>query len=377
MINPKKKKKVKMKSIDYILFYTILVLLAIGIIMVYSASSYYSMNETGSSTSYLKKQLLATVLELIAMAVTMSIDYHKLKKIVWIAYIVTAPLLLLVKAFPAVKGAQRWIMLGPLSFQPSELAKYVLVILLAVILAGKGEQIKEFKKGVLVPLGFAFFYALLVIIQKNLSITVVIVAVAFVMLFCAGAKIKHLFGYVFPVLLAGVAALAVLEPYRMKRLMNFTDPFQSAADEGYQLVQSFYALGAGGFSGLGLGQSRQKTMYMPEPHNDFIFSIIGEELGFIGCFVIILLFLLLIWRGIKTAFDAKDMLGKLMATGITSVIAFQAIINIAVVTGSMPVTGVPLPFISYGGTSLLITLSAMGILLNISRQKNVEEQTII
>ena len=268
-------------------------------------------------------------------------------------------------------------MLGPLSFQPSELAKYVLVILLAVILAGKGEQIKEFNKGVLVPLGFAFFYALLVIFQKNLSITVVIVAVAFVMLFCAGAKIKHLFGYVFPVLLAGVAALAVLEPYRMKRLMNFTDPFQSAADEGYQLVQSFYALGAGGFSGLGLGQSRQKTMYMPEPHYDFIFSIIGDDLGFIGCFVIILLFLLLIWRGIKTAFDAKDMLGKLMATGITSVIAFQAIINIAVVTGSMPVTGVPLPFISYGGTSLLITLSAMGILLNISRQKNVEEQTII
>ena len=170
MINPKKKKKVKMKSIDYILFYTILVLLAIGIIMVYSASSYYSMNETGSITSYLKEQLLATVLGLIAMAVTMSIDYHKLKKIVWIAYIVTALLLLLVKAFPAVKGAQRWIMLGPLSFQPSELAKYVLVILLAVILAGKGEQIKEFKKGVLVPLGFAFFYALLVIIQKNLTI---------------------------------------------------------------------------------------------------------------------------------------------------------------------------------------------------------------
>ena len=151
--------------------------------------------------------------------------------------------------------------------------------------------------------------------------------------------------------------------------MNFIDPWKDAAGAGYQLIQSFYALGAGGLTGLGLGQSRQKTLYMPEPHNDFIFAIIGEELGYIGCLVIIALFLVFIWRGINVAINAKDMYGTLLAIGITSVIGVQTIVNIAVVTGSMPVTGVPLPFISYGGTSLLITMSAVGVLLNISRQK--------
>ena len=156
--------------------------------------------------------------------------------------------------------------------------------------------------------------------------------------------------------------------YRRERMLNFIDPWKDAADAGYQLIQSFLALGSGGLTGLGLGQSRQKTLYMPEPHNDFIFSIIGEEVGLIGCLVIISLFLIFIWRGVRVAMNAKDTYGKLLAMGITSIIAVQAIINIAVVTGSMPVTGVPMPFISYGGTSLVINLTAMGILLNISRQ---------
>lgn len=162
--------------------------------------------------------------------------------------------------------------------------------------------------------------------------------------------------------------------YRRERMLNFIDPWKDAADAGYQLIQSFLALGSGGLTGLGLGQSRQKTLYMPEPHNDFIFSIIGEEVGLIGCLVIISLFLIFIWRGVRVAMNAKDTYGKLLAMGITSIIAVQAIINIAVVTGSMPVTGVPMPFISYGGTSLVINLTAMGILLNISRQ--VEKKVI-
>ena len=179
---------------------------------------------------------------------------------------------------------------------------------------------------------------------------------------------KHLFGIIMPAMLSLAIFFIFSSDYRRERMLNFIDPWKDAADAGYQLIQSFLALGSGGLTGLGLGQSRQKTLYMPEPHNDFIFSIIGEEVGLIGCLVIISLFLIFIWRGVRVAMNAKDTYGKLLAMGITSIIAVQAIINIAVVTGSMPVTGVPMPFISYGGTSLVINLTAMGILLNISRQ---------
>ena len=201
-----------------------------------------------------------------------------------------------------------------------------------------------------------------------MSIAAIIMIVTFIMLFVAGGKIKHLFGIILPALFTLAIFFIFSSDYRRERMLNFIDPWKDAADAGYQLIQSFLALGSGGLTGLGLGQSRQKTLYMPEPHNDFIFSIIGEEVGLIGCLFIIGLFLIFIWRGVKVAMNARDTYGKLLAMGITSIIAVQAIINIAVVTGSMPVTGVPMPFISYGGTSLVINLTAMGILLNISRQ---------
>ena len=192
--------------------------------------------------------------------------------------------------------------------------------------------------------------------------------VTFIMLFSAGGRIKYLFGYVAPTMVAAALFFTFSSDYRRARMLNFINPWQDPAGDGYQLIQSFYALGAGGLTGLGLGQSRQKTLYMPEPHNDFIFSIIGEELGLIGCVLIIALFVFFVWRGIMVAMKAKDVYGSLLAVGITSVIAVQSLINIAVVTGSMPVTGVPLPFISYGGSALVINMAAMGILLNISRQ---------
>ena len=265
--------------------------------------------------------------------------------------IVTIPLLLAVYFFPATNGAQRWIKIGSLTFQPSELAKYVVVLYLAKRLSERGDKIKDFWKEIVPDIAVAGFYAGLVLAQKNLSIASLIMIVSFIMLFSAAL------------------AFALIPTYRRKRMLNFINPWKDASGNGYQLVQSFYALGAGGLLGLGLGQSRQKTLYMPEPHNDFIFSIIGEELGLVGCLAILCVFGVLIWRGIKVALNARDTYGMLLALGITSVIAVQTIINIAVVTGSMPVTGVPLPFISYGGTSLLITMSAMGVLLNISRQK--------
>ncbi|MGL4108174.1 stage V sporulation protein E [Clostridium sp. LP20] len=374
-----KKRRRKMGSIDYGVFYAVIVLLAIGIVMVYSASSYYAMFHDGNdSTAYLKKQLAASVLGMIAMFFFMSFDYHKIKKYTVPLMVVTIPLLLVVRLFTPINGAQRWIPLGPFgTFQPSELAKYVIVFFLAMSISAKGDGIKNFRTGIVPYIGVSGFYAGLVLMQKNLSIAALIMIVTFIVLFSAGGRLKHLFLYVAPVLVSAALVFALGEDYRRARMLNFINPWKDAAGDGYQLIQSFYALGAGGITGLGLGQSRQKTLYMPEPHNDFIFSIIGEELGLIGCAVIIALFLILIWRGVKVSMEARDTYGTLLALGITSVIAVQAIINIAVVTGSMPVTGVPLPFISYGGTSLAITMAAMGILLNISRQKESGIENIL
>jgi cell division protein FtsW len=326
------------------------------------------------SMFFLKKELMAGVVGVIAMAVAMSVDYHKIKKYTAIIMIATIPILLAVFLFPGTNGAQRWINLGPLSFQPSELAKYVVVLFLARSLEVKGEGVKDFKTGIVPYLATSGFYAAIVLAEKNLSIASVIMIVTFLVLFAAGGRIKHLFGIVAPALVAAAVAFTVLEPYRMKRLMSFTNPWKDPIGDGYQLIQSFYALGAGGVTGLGLGQSRQKTLYMPEPHNDFIFSIIGEELGLIGCVCIILLFVIFVWRGISVAMKARDTYGTLLAIGITGVVAVQSLINIAVVTGSMPVTGVPLPFISYGGTSLVINMTAIGILLNISRQTEGKDE---
>ncbi|NLL31544.1 MAG: stage V sporulation protein E [Clostridiales bacterium] len=364
------KTRIKMGEIDYGIFYSVILLLAIGVVMIYSASSYYAMFKEGDSMVYLKKQILWSVTGLISMVLMMGYDYHKLKKITPHLLIIAIPLLIAVFFFPAVNGAKRWIQLGPLSFQPSELTKYVVVLFLAMSLDLKGDGVKKFWTGIVPYLGVSGFFAALILAEKNLSIAAIIMIVTYIMLFVAGGRLQDLVGKVAPVLLVAVIFFIFGESYRRARMLNFLNPWKDPAGDGYQLIQSFYALGAGGITGLGLGQSRQKTLYMPEPHNDFIFSIIGEELGLIGCLVIILLFILFVWKGIKVALNARDNYGTLLAVGITSIIAVQAIINIAVVTGSMPVTGVPMPFISYGGTSLVINMIAMGILLNISRQCN-------
>jgi cell division protein FtsW len=372
VIRPKRKRK--MGEIDYGIFYTVALLLTIGVVMVYSASSYYSMFMYKDSMLFLKKQLLSAIVGVIAMATTMCIDYHKIKKYTVAIMITCIPLLLAVFLFKGTNGAQRWIVIGPLSLQPSEIAKYVVVLFLAMSLELKGEGVKRFASGILPYLAVSGFYAAIVLAEKNLSIASVIMIVTFIVLFASGGKIKHLFGIVAPALLAAATFFTISSSYRKERLLNFINPWQDPADKGYQLIQSFYALGAGGVTGLGLGQSRQKTLYMPEPHNDFIFSIIGEELGLIGCLFIIMLFVIFIWRGINVAMKARDTYGTLLAVGITSVIAVQSLINIAVVTGSMPVTGVPLPFISYGGSALVINMAAVGILLNISRQIEGKEE---
>jgi cell division protein FtsW len=365
------KTKNEMKSFDFVLFSTILLLVAIGIVMVYSASSYAALYNTKihDDMFYLKKQALWVVIGTFLMFLTVKYDYHKLKggKTI-LLIIVTTGLLIVVMFFSQIKGASRWITLGFASVQPSEIAKYIVVLYMAQSIEYKGERIKDLVFGVLPYLLFSGMYAGLVLAEKSLSIAAVIMIVTIIVLFVAGAKIWHLICLVIPAIFAAGAIAILKESYRLTRLMNFINPWADAKGAGYQLIQSLLALGSGGVWGLGIGMSRQKRFYIPEPHTDFIFSIIGEELGLIGCIGIIVLFLIFIWRGVRIAIKAKDTYGTLLATGITSVIAVQAIINIAVVSGMFPVTGVPLPFISYGGSSLVLNLLACGVLLNISRQ---------
>ena len=374
----KNKKKVKRKSklgsVNPYILYSVLALVAIGIIMVFSASYYDALYKHKDVFYFLKKELTWVPVELVALVVMMLIDYHLLKKFTVFAYGVTVVALVAVLFVGStINGAKRWLNIAGISFQPSELAKYVIVFFLAMMIDKYGKVNRNWKIP-LIYLGSAALFALLVYKENNLSIAAIIMFVAFIMIFVSGMSFKETFALIG---IGGVAGTIGIfsSDYRTERFISFLDPWKYANDEGYQLVHSLYALGSGGLFGVGLGNSKQKALYMPEPHNDFIFSIIGEELGLIGCIFVIAIFVVLIVSGIKVASRAKDRYGKLLATGIISVIAVQAIINIAVVTGSMPVTGVPLPFISYGGTSLVFNLAAMGVLLNISRQcKNPKDE---
>ena len=271
-------------------------------------------------------------------------------------------------------GARRWISLGFISFQPSELAKVGLIIFYAALLTKNKERLQEMGRGFFYPLMFLMpVIAILIIVQNHLSATILIVLIVTIMMLMAGTKIKYFFMFGLPAAALGGGALFLYAWltgngwFRILRLISFLDPFADSLGDGWQVVQSLYAIGSGGLFGVGLGNSTQKYLYIPEAHNDFIFSIIAEELGFLGCTFVIVLFALFIWRGILIAMKAPDMFGSLIAVGITSMVGLQAIINIAVVTSSMPNTGMPLPFFSYGGTSLLVLLCAMGVLLNISR----------
>ncbi|MBC8062274.1 MAG: stage V sporulation protein E [Clostridiaceae bacterium] len=364
-----KKAKIKLAPFDFVMFSIVMLLVSIGVVMVLSASAYMRGQDY---TGFFVKQLFSACLGTMAMVFTQRFDYHNIKKYTTLLMFISVVLLIVVLFFSGINGATRWIPLGPLSLQPSEIAKFVVVLYMAKSMDSKGEKIKSFFSGVIPILLVSSFFAGLILIEHNLSIAAVIMIVTVIMLFAAGSKIMQMFIFIPPLVGAGVFFI-VSEAYRLKRVTGFLHPFEDRLGKGYQLVQSLLALGSGGILGVGLGRSRQKALYLPEPNTDFIFSVIGEELGIIGCIFIIILFIILIWRGIRTAINSKDTYGNLLAVGITSVIAVQAIINIAVVTGSMPVTGVPLPFISYGGSSLLFNMMSIGVLLNISRQANTKK----
>ncbi|HYE82687.1 MAG TPA: stage V sporulation protein E [Clostridia bacterium] len=356
-------------NIDFTLLITILILLAIGVAMVFSASSISSFMKYNDRFHYLKSQGIYAIIGIAAMMFLSRFDYRVLGK--FAGPLVLFSFLLLIAVFipglgHGAKGAIRWIKIGPWTMQPSEFAKFALIIFMAQSISNKKEKIRSFKQGVLPYIILMVIYFVLIILEPNLSMAGSIVMITFAMLFAAGTKIIYLVGWIIPILPA-VGYIIMKKAYMLERVTSYLDPWADPLNTGYQAIQSLYALGSGGIFGLGLGNSRQKFFYIPEPQNDFIFSIIGEELGFIGTSTIVILFLLLIWRGLRIALFCPDTFGCLLATGITCMIAIQATLNIAVATVSIPTTGISLPFISSGGSSLLFVMVNMGILLNISK----------
>lgn len=362
-------KKNKDKSPDFIISLVALILLGIGLVMVFSSSFYTSAELRGDSYYFLKRQVFWAILGLVGMVFLANYDYWKLKKYTKFFLLINFVLLLLVYV-PGVgieiNAAKRWIGIGGFSLQPAEFTKVVLVLFTASFLSKNKIDIKNFWSGVLPPLIIMGISFGLILRQPDLGTAVAIAGTVLVILFVAGMKKRHIFALA----TAGIPALGYLmlsEEYRRKRFFSFLNPWEDSLDTGYHIIQSLYALGPGRLFGVGLGRSRQKLFYLPEPHSDFIFALIGEELGFVGGASVLLLFFLLIWRGFKVALGAPDTFGSLLAAGLVSMIALQVLINVAVVTGSVPVTGINLPFISAGGTSLFFTLCSVGVLLNISR----------
>ena len=366
-----RKRKVTMKSGDFLLTILVLGLVVFGIIMVFSASYYSSISETGDPYEYLKDDIKWAVLGLLLMLATATVDYHVYGRFALPMLGVSFVLLLLLFTPLGVTRnyATRWIGINGFTLMPGEVAKICAILFVAWFLAKDPNRIRSLTKGVLPLLGICAAYFLLIVAQPNLSTAITICGIIFGIMFVAGLNYFYLVGIAGAGIL-GAAAMVFLDEdgYRLKRVTSFLDPFQDPLGTGWQVIQSLLAIGSGGLFGVGLGKSIQKTLYLPEPQNDFIFSIIGEELGFLGALLLILAYLVLIWRCADIALKAKDLFGMLVASGITIMLAIQVILNIAVVTSSMPPTGITLPLVSYGGNALLLFMGSFGILLNISRQ---------
>ncbi len=340
---------------DFTLLITILLLLGIGIVMVLSASSPSALSQYGDSYSFFSKQLLFAILGIIAMLFISKIDYRFYQKFYkhawWLSLILLAMVLLI---GTETNGAKRWITITKtLTVQPSEMVKMLMIIFYAGILVKNRDELESYGKGFFKHICLVVPIIGLLILEPHLSSSVVIIGICSIMMIMAGCKFKH---FAATGAVAGVpllTALIIAAPYRLQRVVTFLDPWKDATGDGWQVIQSLYAIGSGGLFGVGLGDSKQKYLYIPEPHNDFIFSILGEELGFVGCAIVLILFAIFIWRGILIAMRAPDMFGSLLAVGITALVGIQVIINVAVVTSSMPATGMPLPFFSYRRYSII------------------------
>lgn len=339
-----------------------------GVVMVYSASAVMAQRENGSQFYYVIKQGIWTGIGLVVMLAAMQFDYVRLKdrRIVYGLLLLTTLMLLAVFAFPSINGARRWIKISKFSIQPSELSKLSLVIFLAYFLERRAGEMKSFW-GTFVPCACVTgMLAVLIVAEPDLGTAMMLAVVFGVLIYTAGARLRHL-GLVALPALVGLVGLLVFVPFRMRRMIMFLDPWADPQGSGFQVVQSLIAIGSGGPNGLGFAQGKQKMLFLPFAHSDFIFAVIGEELGLLGTLTVLLVFAVFLWRGIRTSLLAPDRFGMLLSLGLVTGIVVQALFNMSVVLSLVPTKGIPLPFISYGGSSLVPTLAAAGILLNISQ----------
>lgn len=363
------------KPFDFWLFMTVLILLSLGLVMVFSASAPVAERDYNDIYHLVKKQLSFALIGIVAMLLAANYDYHKIGRKTVTCLMGASILMLIMVLIPGigrdVNGSWRWLYIGSQQFQPSELAKLALILFLSYHLSKRKKPLDRFFRDLLPYLFIVGLISLLLMLETHLSATIIMIAISIIILFVAGAKIKHFLLLAAPVCAALIAVISFTD-YMTTRINAYLDPWSNPRGEGYQTIQSLYAIGSGGLFGRGLGQSMQKFLYLPEPHNDYIFSVIAEELGYVGVVTVLLLFMIFIWRGIKIAVHAPDVYGSLIATGITALIAVQSLLNIAVVTNTIPPTGVTLPFFSYGGTALVLFMTEAGILLNVSRYSGYE-----
>ncbi len=357
---------------DRVLLFSIFALVVGGIVMVYSSSSVVALTTYDDPAYFMKRQIVWAILGLALMAIAARVDHRVFQdKRVVISLLVVSFLLLAATLIPGVgrmiNGSRRWLQLGKFTFQPSELVKFTVIIYLSSYIAGKEKELRGFMNGLFPAYVVVGLFLLAVIRQPDFGTAMTLAGVAGIMFFTGGANLLHLGGTLvaaLPFVYFGVAHSA----YRARRIFSFLDPWADPLGAGHQIIQSFLAFGSGGVFGRGLGEGRQKLLFLPERHSDFIFAVIGEELGLIGALVVVALFLVLLWRGVHIALAAGDPFSRMLALGITLLISLQGLINMAVVTGLMPTKGIVLPLVSYGGSSLVVTLGALGVLLNISKE---------
>jgi len=369
-----KKKTIALKStgkLNYSFLLVVFALLSYGLIMVFSASSATAHYQYGDAYFFIKRQFIWAVIGVATMFAVSRISYKTIYK--YSLHLMSLSIVLLIAVLiigTRVNGAKRWLGFSFISFQPSEIAKFAIIVFMSRSLTTNKDALKNFAKGFVPYVVIIGLVAGLIFLEPHFSGAMVVALTGFVIMWVAGAKLSHFLSIGLAVVpIIGVAMLSA--SYRLARVTTFLNPFKDTSGDGWQIVQSLYAIGSGGLFGMGLGQSRQKFLYLPEPQNDFIFSIICEELGFVGAFLVVVLFVILIWKGVKIALNAPDRFSSLLVTGIIALIAIQTVLNIAVVTSSMPATGMPLPFFSYGGTSLVFILAEMGVVLSVSRECDI------
>ncbi|MBN1353965.1 MAG: putative lipid II flippase FtsW [Candidatus Omnitrophica bacterium] len=359
-----------MRSLRRSIFIITLILIAVGIVMIYSSSGIYAHEKYGSSFFFLKRHLLFCAIGVLSMLFVMLIDIGRIERHTKIFLLIAVTLLIgvLMPGLGIVAGgARRWFRIGGLSFQPSEFAKLALIVYLASFFSRKGDRIKDLFLGYLPCMAAVACLSFLVILQPDLGTAVAVFFVGFLIIFIGGGKLKHLIN----TLLIGTPFLYYIifsAPYRKKRILIFLNPWCDREGSGFQIIQSFLALGSGGLFGVGLGQSKQKLFYLPASHTDFIFSIIGEELGFIGAAFVVVLFGMLFWQGMRAFLREHRPFNRIIIFGVTCMIAFEALVNIGVSIGAFPTKGLPLPFISYGGSSLIFHMTAIGLMLNAMKE---------